>query len=180
MLRSPRPPHRRPVPAVAAYAALVALLTACSSSAPARIAEPTAPTTAASTAGASVATEAPLALPDTTRSTVGGLADGFPSDLVTLPGDADVLVSSAQPVDGGDLVEISLNLRTTLSAEDLMQDLRDSLDGAGFSETPAADLPDGVAAQSAFARESGELVTVAVLDRDGVRTLTLGGRVAVT
>jgi len=60
-----------------------------------------------------------------------------------------------------------------------MASLGTSLTGAGFTQSPVASPPAGVAAQSTFARGAGEVVTVAVLDRDGVRTLTLGGRIAV-
>jgi hypothetical protein len=126
-----------------------------------------------------MASESPLDLPDRAHSTVGALAPDFPPGLVELPGDADILVSTAQPVAGEDLVDISLNLRTTLTADELMDQLRGSLDDAGFTESPVPTPPAGVAAQSTFARHTGEVITVAVLDRDGVRTLTLGGRVAV-
>lgn len=126
-----------------------------------------------------MASESPLDLPDRAHSTVGALAPDFPPDLVELPGDADILVSTAQPVANEDLVDISLNLRTTLTADELMDQLRDGLVEAGFTESPVPTPPEGVAAQSTFARHTGEVLTVAVLDRDGVRTLTLGGRVAV-
>ncbi len=158
--------------------AAVLVVAGCSSSEPARLDTARATTdqpllTAEPTADA---TFEPL---DDEQATVGELADGFPSDLVPLPGDADILVSSAVPSADGAFTDISLNLRTTLSAEDLMASLGTSLTGAGFTQSPVASPPAGVAAQSTFARGAGEVVTVAVLDRDGVRTLTLGGRIAV-
>ncbi|MBT0994880.1 hypothetical protein KIN34_11365 [Cellulomonas sp. DKR-3] len=177
----PYRPAARALVGTALLTALTGLLTgvaACSTSAPARLDEATAPASSAS-AAADLSSQAPLDLPDTAHSTVGALAEDFPPDLVDLPDDADILVSTAQPVAGGDLVEISLNLRTTLTADELMDQLRGGLEDAGFTETPVATPPAGVAAESTFARHTGEVLTVAVLDRDGVRTLTLGGRVAV-
>lgn len=117
--------------------------------------------------------------PDDEHASVGALADGFPADLVPLPSGAEILVSSAEPGGEGGTTTISLNLRTTLAADELMASLRSALTDAGFTEGPAASPPAGVAAESTFARTSGEVLTVAVLDRDGVRTLTLGGRVVV-
>ncbi|GEK16658.1 hypothetical protein [Cellulomonas persica] len=173
-------PTRRVNGIVALVPALVlgAALAGCSSSEPARLDTPLAASdqpllTAEPTADA---TFEPL---DGEHGSVGELADGFPTDLVPLPDDADILVSAAQVDPDGAFTEISLNLRTTLSADDLMASLATALTGAGFTQSPVASPPAGVAAQSTFARETGEVVTVAVLDRDGVRTLTLGGRVAV-
>lgn len=153
-------------------------LAGCSSSAPARL-----DTLAASDHPLLSATPTPdptFEPLDDGHASVGELADGFPTDLVPLPGDADILVSSVQPSADGAFTEISLNLRTTLSAQDLMNSLATALTGAGFAQSPVASPPARVAAQATFVRATGEVVTVAVLDRDGVRTLTLGGRVAVT
>ena len=96
-----------------------------------------------------------------------------------LPADAQILVSSAEVDADGGTTTLSLNLRTAVEATTLMTDLRRALTDAGFTEAPVATPPAGVAAESTFARRSGEVLTVAVLDRDGVRTLTLGGRVVV-
>lgn len=177
--RYPDPVPHRPATRLLVGTALLAALAlpaACSTSAPAQL---DGSSTSPAAAAPDLASQSPLELPDSDHSTVGALAEDFPPDLVDLPGDADVLVSTAQPVAGGDLLDISLNLRTTLTADELMDQLRDGLVDAGFTETPVATPPTGVAAESTFVRDSGELLTVAVLDRDGVRTLTLGGRVAV-
>jgi hypothetical protein len=115
---------------------------------------------------------------DGTHSAVGELVAGFPAGLVPVPDGAEVLLSSAAPVEGTDLTEISLNLRTAQDAQGLLAALRAPLVAAGFSEsTPPASEP-GLAAQSTFARSDGsELLVVGILDRDDERTLTLGGRV---
>jgi len=155
--------------------AVALLLGGCSSSQPATLDTPL----AASDVPLLTATpsaEPTLAAPDDRYAAVGRLADGFPTDLVTLPDDAEILVSSAQP--DGAYLQISLNLRTAVPAAELAGELTDSMTAAGFTESAVATPPAGVATESTFARESGEVVTVAVLDRDGVRTLTLGGRVA--
>ncbi|MET0787652.1 MAG: hypothetical protein ABWY33_00300 [Cellulomonas sp.] len=115
------------------------------------------------------------------HSAVGELVAGFPATLVPVPEGADVLVSSAEPVDGTDLTEISLNLRTGQDAAGLLAAVRAPLVAAGFTEaTPPAAEP-GLAAQSTFSRGDGsELLVVGILDRDDERTLTLGGRVRAT
>ncbi|MEZ0447807.1 hypothetical protein [Cellulomonas sp. ICMP 17802] len=115
---------------------------------------------------------------DSSHSAVGQVADGFPTALVPVPDGAEVLVSSAEPVDGTDLTEISLNLRTAQDAAGLLAAVRAPLLAAGFTEgTPPAAEP-GLAAQSTFSRGDGsELLVVGILDRADERTLTLGGRV---
>ena len=50
---------------------------------------------------------------------------------------------------------------------------------AGFTESAPPAPEAGLAAQTTFSRSGGsELLVVGVLDRDGQRTLTLGGTVA--
>jgi hypothetical protein len=119
-------------------------------------------------------------LPDTapTGSVVGGLAPGFPSELLPLPEGATVLVSAAVPVPDSDLVDVSLNVRTSQSADDLLDAISEPLLDAGFEQTePAPGGPD-IAAQASFTRDEGkERVILGILDVDGVRTLTLSGRV---
>ena len=49
---------------------------------------------------------------------------------------------------------------------------------AGFTESPPSQPDPSLAAQASFARSDGaEFVLIGVLDRDGVRTMTLGGTV---
>jgi hypothetical protein len=126
-------------------------------------------------------TETLLPDADATGSAVGDLADGFPSDLLPVPAGAEVLVSSAHPVEGSDLVDVSLNLRTEQDAAGLLDAVRGPLVAAGFTESAPAAPEGGLAAQSTFSRGDGsELLVVGILDRDGVRTLTLGGQVRPT
>ena len=108
----------------------------------------------------------------------GDLVPGFPEDLLPLPDDAVILVTSAEPVGSSDVQEVSLNLRTALTPAAVVTLYRDSLTAAGFTEveltTPRGDL----AAEATFTRSGGdELVSIGVLDVDGLRTVTLGGRV---
>ncbi len=147
-------------------------------------ADPAPDPTGTATGTASVAASTPTpteplltAGPDTS-SAVGRLVEGFPTDLVTVPADAEVLVSSARPPDAAGLREISLNLRSPQDAAALLDGVRATVLAAGFSETAGTAAEPGLAAQAAFSRSEGqEIVIVGVLDRDGVRTLTLGGRV---
>lgn len=172
---------RTPTRALGAAAATLAVLLvgACASSQPARLDTPLDADEQPLVTAAEATPDPTIEPPDDDHAAVGELADGFPTDLVPLPDDAEILVSSAEPGTDDGTTAISLNLRTSLAADELMASLRTALTDAGFTEGPVATPPAGVAAESTFARESGEVLTVAVLDRDGVRTLTLGGRVVV-
>ncbi|GAA3820422.1 hypothetical protein GCM10022273_33790 [Cellulomonas soli] len=171
-LRRPPAPVRLGLAAVLASGVLLTA-SACSSSAPATLA----PTATEAMPSASP-TETLLAESADTYSAVGALVEGFPSDLVPVPEGAEVLVSAAEPVDGSDLVEISLNLRSAQDAPGLLEAVRAPLVAAGFTEAPVGTPEAGLAAQSTFSRSDGtELLVVGVLDRDGERTLTLGGQV---
>ncbi|QGQ19136.1 hypothetical protein GC089_07715 [Cellulomonas sp. JZ18] len=111
------------------------------------------------------------------HSAVGRLADGFPADLVPVPEGAEVLVSSAVPGADGTL-DISLNVRTQQDPQALLEAVRAPLLAAGFSEAAPAAPEPGLAAQVTFTRSAGaELLVVGVLDREGTRTMTLGGTV---
>ena len=66
-------------------------------------------------------------------------------------------------------------------AAGLLEAVRGPLVAAGFTESAPAAPEGGLAAQSTFSRGDGsELLVVGILDRDGVRTLTLGGQVRPT
>ncbi len=164
-------------PAAAVLVLLVALAPAACS-AP----EPGPAPTASASAPQDVApspTESLLPSPTATGSAVGDLAPGFPADLVSPPEGSEILVSSAEPDAATGLTTISLNLRSPLGTDELVQAVRDQLGAAGFAETVVDPGASGLAASSTFVRGTGgeELLTLGVLDRDGVRTLTLGGSV---
>jgi hypothetical protein len=109
---------------------------------------------------------------------VGSLVEDFPVDLLPVPEDAVLLVTSAVPVGGSAVREVSLNLRTRLTVEDAMALYRDVLTEAGFAEVSSPTDESGPTADATFTRSGGdELVTIGVVDVDGARTLTLGGRV---
>ncbi|QTE28354.1 hypothetical protein [Pengzhenrongella sicca] len=113
-------------------------------------------------------------------SAVGALAEGFPADLLPVPDGAEVLVSSVERVGESDAYQVSLNLRTTLEAADVVAVYRASLTAAGFAEAAPAGADAALAAQSTFTRSGGdELLVIGVLDRDGVRTVTIGGRLRI-
>ena len=118
-------------------------------------------------------------LPESTSSSaVGALATGFPVDLLPVPPDADILVSAADPIPGSTDLQVSLNLRTSLTPAQILALYRAPLTAAGFVEAPADQTNAALAAQATFTRSNGdEILVLGVLDRDGIRTLTLGGRV---
>lgn len=136
---------------------------------------------ATATAPAPAPTESLLPSPTSTGSSVGDLAPGFPADLVSPPEGSDILVSSAETDAATGITTISLNLRSPLATDQLVQAVRDQLVAAGFTETVVDPGSTGLAASSTFVRGDGaaELLTLGVLDRDGLRTLTLGGTVRV-
>jgi hypothetical protein len=146
-------------------------LSACATSAPATLVATTgaAPTP---TASEQLLTDQPA--PDTAT---GKLADGFPAQLIPVPEGSEILVSSASPQAGG-AVQVSLNVRSTQDAAGLLGAIRAPLLAGGFTESPPAQPDPSLAAQGSFVRSGGtEFVLVGVLDRDGQRTLTLGGTV---
>ncbi len=135
--------------------------------------------TPSATAAPEPSPAAPLPTPDE-HTAVGELAEGFPADLLPLPAGAEVLTSTWAPLGepgAGQPYGLSLNLRTTMPVPEVAEVFRASLTAAGFAET-AGTPTDGLAVQSTYSRTSGdELVTVGVLDRDGTRTVTVGGQV---
>ncbi|GEN78698.1 hypothetical protein [Actinotalea fermentans] len=111
-------------------------------------------------------------------SEVGDLVEGFPIELLPVPGDAVILVTSAVPVGNADVQEVSLNLRTAATAAELLELYRGALTAAGFSEVTGETADSDLAAQVTFVRSGGdEVVSIGVLDVDGARTVTIGGRV---
>lgn len=113
------------------------------------------------------------------HSEVGALVAGFPADLLPVPPDAVVLVTSAVPVGDAEVQEVSLNLRTALAVQDVVELYRGALTAAGFTEVPPAALATtDLAAEVTFVRSGGdELVSIGVVDDGTARTVTVGGRV---
>lgn len=108
----------------------------------------------------------------------GTLPPDFPADLLPVPVDGAILVTSVVPVGDAQLKEVSLNVRTSLEAAEALELYRTALVGRGFTEVPPASSPDALTAESLFTRSAGdELVSVGVLETDGARTVTVGGRI---
>ncbi|WP_233575151.1 hypothetical protein [Cellulomonas sp. PhB150] len=169
----------RPRPLLVALGcAVTCVLTAggCTTSQPAQL-EPTQSSSAVVDPAPSAA-ESLLPQDQPTGSAVGTLAPEFPVALLPLPEGATVLVSSAVPVPGSDLVDVSLNLRTSQSTNALLAAVRKPLLAAGFTETEPAEKEPDLAAQASFTRDDGdERIILGILDLDDQRTLTLSGRV---
>lgn len=126
-------------------------------------------------AAAPPADEAP---PRGETSEVGALVEGFPADLIPIPEDAVILVTSAVPVGDSDVREVSLNVRTSASTAALARLYRDALTATGFTEVESVEPTGAVTVQLTFVRSAGdELVSIGVVDVDGGRTVTIGGRV---
>lgn len=111
-------------------------------------------------------------------SRVGDLVDGFPIDLLPVPGDAVVLVTSAVPVGESTVQEVSLNFRTGATVDEILELYRTALLAVGFTEIPPTSAQSDLAAETTFVRSDGsELVSIGVLEVDGGRTVAIGGRV---
>ena len=163
-------PTRSAAGALVALTLLAGVLAGCATSAPAiLVGTDPAPTP---TSPEPLLTDRPA--PNTAT---GKLAAGFPTQLIPVPAGAEILVSSAAPQPNG-TVQVSLNLRSTQDAASLLEAIRGPLVAAGFTDSPPTQPDPSLAAQASFVRSSGaEFVLVGILDRDGVRTLTLGGTV---
>jgi hypothetical protein len=158
----------RAVLAGAAASLAAAALTGCSISAPATLPSPT--------PSPSATVEDQLLSTEPATSTVGDLAPDFPADLLPVPPDAKVLVSTAVPAESG-LWDVSLNVVTEQDANGLLDAVRGPLVAAGFVEQPEPPA-DGLVAQAAFSRADGELIIVGIRDDGATRTLTAGGTVS--
>lgn len=136
------------------------------------------PTTTAGTPEPAPAPEPLVTATPDEHSEVGDLVAGFPDDLLPVPPDAVVLVTSAVPVGDAEVQEVSLNLTTASAVEDVVELYRTALVGAGFTEVPPAAPATDLAAEVTFVRSGGdELVSIGVLDDGTARTVTVGGRV---
>lgn len=112
------------------------------------------------------------------QTPVGTLAAGFPVELLPVPADGAILVTSAVPLGDAQVQEVSLNVQTGLDTAEVLALYRAALLDGGFTEVPPASSPDALTAESLFTRSDGdELVSVGVLDADGTRTVTVGGRI---
>lgn len=174
------PRRERPYRAAVCSVVVATLLSACGSGVGAAGGSPDLTASDASIPAASTARATPEATPLVTttpddHSEVGALATGFPADLLPAPDDAVLLVTSAVPVGGSEVQEVSLNLRTSLPTDEVLDLYRTALTAAGFTEVPAD--ASGLSASASFVRSGAdELVTVGVLDDGGARTVTIGGR----
>lgn len=120
-------------------------------------------------------------------TTVGGYAAGFPRDLLSAPQDATVVASSAAP-GTAPLTDVTLNLATAGSAEEVLGRLADRLGAQGFTRTDPG-VPTGLTAQTAFTRRTEdaegtgdplvETLLVGVLDDGDRRLVTVSGSVVV-
>lgn len=112
------------------------------------------------------------------NSAVRSVVDGFPLDLLPLPDDAMVLVTSAVQVGEAEVQEVSLNLRTQDTAAAVLALYRTSLVDAGFVEVVPETLHADLAVETLFTRSGGdELLSIGILDDGAGRTVTIGGRI---
>jgi hypothetical protein len=123
-------------------------------------------------------------------STAGAVVPGFPRSLVpVLPG-ATVVSSSVEPVGDGSHQQVSLGLRTAESAAHVVSAYSDTWKRAGFARTgekPVAGADAGATFRRALPtpRATGpvgtvqlaDYLTVAVVEADGARLVTITGQV---
>ncbi len=131
-----------------------------------------------------LAADSPAALPTfDPATTVRGYAPDFPKDLLGAPDDATVLASSAIPGEGR-LTEVTLNLATPRSTQQVIDQIAERLEDAGFEESDATTF-SGLTAQTTFTRKKEhkkpvvETVLLGVLDEGERRLVTVSGSVVV-
>lgn len=109
---------------------------------------------------------------------VGDLVPGFPVDLLPVPDDAVILVTSAVPVGDAEVREISLTLRTGETVAVLARRYRDALLGHGFTEVDQETAATELAAELVFVRSGAdEVVSIGILEDGAGRSVTVGGRI---
>lgn len=115
-----------------------------------------------------------------TTSVAGALVDGFPADTVPVPPDAQILASSAADVEGSTLRQVTLNLSSTASVQEILDFYAAAMTGASFAALPGG-APGGLSGQAAFNRVPSEGVTetlfVGILDTTEARLVTISGQV---
>ena len=170
----------RSMAAPRAGAAIVLLMTTACTPVVGSTASSAAPTTLAASGHNPTPIESLLTERPDPHSSAGRLADRFPVGIIPVADGAEVLVSSAAPAVSAGLWDVSLNLRTGQDAAGLVDAYRKHLLAAGFVESAPGHVEPGLAAQAAFSRSNGaEVIVIGILDRDGMRTMTLGGRVRI-
>lgn len=112
-------------------------------------------------------------------STVGAIVDGFPPELTPTLDGLEILQSSARPGATAGTADISLNVRTTATADELLATLSAPLLAAGFTQAATTADP-AVAHHVTFTRAAGvEILVIVILDTGDTRTATMGGTVTV-
>ncbi|TGJ97175.1 hypothetical protein DLJ96_03970 [Actinotalea fermentans ATCC 43279 = JCM 9966 = DSM 3133] len=113
-------------------------------------------------------------------SVAGSLVVGFPVDVVPVPPDADVLASSATDVEGVPLRQVTLNLSSPATVQEVLDFYTASMTAAGFAALPGS-VPGGLSGQVAFNRATPdgatETLSVGVLDTTDARLVTVSGQV---
>lgn len=180
-----RPRHRLTVTAVAAVTSAV-LVTGCSGDdaggdpSPSGTSETASETSTGTGTGTESATSAPsTAEQSPTGVTLGGLVEGFPSDVIPLPPDATVSSSAMVPADGSRAVNISGT--TAMPVESIIDFYRTTFVGQGFVETAGAQA-EGFPSVT-FSRAGGAdllVVTASSLGGllEGRQAFTVGGNLA--
>ena len=177
---------RRPQPGSAAVTGLLlALLVGCGTQPPSTTGESSSPNPAQSPPATSgdldeLPGEDLVTTSPDQYTAVGELVSGFPIDLLPVPPDAVILVTSAIPVGDADVRIVSLNLRTSTTAVELLALYQGALTTAGFTRLSPDPADSGLAVDARFVRSGDELVSIGVLDDGDTRTVTIGGRVHTT
>lgn len=114
-------------------------------------------------------------------SVAGSLVAGFPADVVPVPPEAQVLASSAADVEGQPLRQVTLNLSSPASVQEVLDFYSQAMTAAGFTAVEGSST-GGLSGQVAFNRATPEGATetlfVGVLDTEDARLVTVSGQVA--
>ncbi|MEJ5945859.1 hypothetical protein WDZ17_11200 [Pseudokineococcus basanitobsidens] len=188
--RRHRPVGRTAAPLVALAAAGLLALTGCSTEEPLPSASdsltPASPTSSPTTSApssvppssSSPTTAAPSPTPSAspTGVAVGGMVEGFPTDVVPVPEGAEVTLSNVVDAEGGGRT-VALAGRTATSAEDLVAFYTGALAGRGFTATTPPAVEGAVV--TTFTRDgAADLLTLSVTSTDGAQDFSIGGTLA--
>lgn len=104
------------------------------------------------------------------------LEEDFPTDVIPVRDDSEVLVSDVEPA--GDAVAISLVAVTEASAAKLLDYYDGALSAQGFEALEGSSI-DGTASQT-YTRAAGtETVNISAVETDGETTYTIGAHVLI-
>lgn len=170
---TPLPRRATVVRAVVATAAATLAVAGCSGDEPAD--QPTAASSAPAPTSSTETAAEPAPTDSATDAEVGGLVEGFPTDVVPVPDGAEVTLSAVVPAEGGR--QVSLAGTTSQAPEEIVAFYTEALAAQEFTvaDTPR---PEGVAGATFTRADGTEVLVLTVVTVDAVQQFSIGGFIA--